>query len=167
MSSDSLSSSAATPSQLGGASGQQPTWSSGSQQAPPTSATSAHGSQANFSTSGRTFSNVPAYPGRSDRAGSVSSQIHTSSTINVPSIISASSAAVAAVVRPSPSLQKSLSSLDARVVTREITKDLTRDFGNTDGSSQDVWQTLCIKVLPLFNGEGIKGAIEDLNELVR
>ncbi|KAI9491406.1 HbrB-like-domain-containing protein [Zychaea mexicana] len=31
----------------------------------------------------------------------------------------------------------------------------------------DVWQTLCVRVLPLFNGEGVKGNIEDLNELLR
>ncbi|KAI8847433.1 HbrB-like protein, partial [Chytridium lagenaria] len=28
------------------------------------------------------------------------------------------------------------------------------------------WQAICAKVLPLFNGEGLKGSIEDLNELV-
>ncbi|KAI8356960.1 HbrB-like-domain-containing protein [Mortierella sp. GBAus27b] len=32
-------------------------------------------------------------------------------------------------------------------------------------STEDVWQTLCIKVLTLFNGQGLTGAIEDLNEL--
>lgn len=31
----------------------------------------------------------------------------------------------------------------------------------------DAWQTLCVRVLPLFNGEGVQGAIEDLNELLR
>lgn len=31
----------------------------------------------------------------------------------------------------------------------------------------DVWQNLCVRVLPLFNGEGVKGNIEDLNELFR
>jgi hypothetical protein len=29
------------------------------------------------------------------------------------------------------------------------------------------WHTICVKVLPLFNGEGLKMPIEDLNELVR
>lgn len=33
--------------------------------------------------------------------------------------------------------------------------------------SGDVWQTLCVRVLPLFNGEGVQGNIEDLNELLR
>ena len=31
----------------------------------------------------------------------------------------------------------------------------------------DAWQTLCVRVLPLFNGEGVQGAIEDLNDLLR
>ncbi|KAI8378727.1 HbrB-like-domain-containing protein [Choanephora cucurbitarum] len=31
----------------------------------------------------------------------------------------------------------------------------------------DAWQTLCVRVLPLFNGEGVQGAIEELNELLR
>ncbi|KAI8643653.1 hypothetical protein BD408DRAFT_342030 [Parasitella parasitica] len=29
----------------------------------------------------------------------------------------------------------------------------------------DAWQTLCVRVLPLFNGEGVQGTIEDLNDL--
>ncbi|KAI8813722.1 HbrB-like-domain-containing protein [Cladochytrium replicatum] len=33
--------------------------------------------------------------------------------------------------------------------------------------NDNVWQTIVTKVIPLFNGEGIKGSIEDLNELVR
>ncbi|KAK3838585.1 MAG: hypothetical protein JOS17DRAFT_679310 [Linnemannia elongata] len=32
-------------------------------------------------------------------------------------------------------------------------------------ATEDVWQALCIKVLTLFNGQGLTGAIEDLNEL--
>ncbi|KAK3825869.1 MAG: HbrB-like-domain-containing protein [Benniella sp.] len=32
-------------------------------------------------------------------------------------------------------------------------------------STEDVWQALCIKVLTLFNGQGLTGAIEDLNDL--
>ncbi|KAG0167759.1 hypothetical protein DFQ29_000278 [Apophysomyces sp. BC1021] len=41
---------------------------------------------------------------------------------------------------------------------------MTSTAQNTQG---DVWQKLCVCVLPLFNGEGVQGAIEDLNELVR
>ena len=26
----------------------------------------------------------------------------------------------------------------------------------------DEWQTICVRVLPLFNGEGIKGYLEDV-----
>ncbi|KAK4052385.1 hypothetical protein OIV83_002187 [Microbotryomycetes sp. JL201] len=32
--------------------------------------------------------------------------------------------------------------------------------------TDDVWQTVCVRVLPLFNGEGIRGFVEDLNDLV-
>ncbi|OAD80457.1 hypothetical protein PHYBLDRAFT_61508 [Phycomyces blakesleeanus NRRL 1555(-)] len=35
------------------------------------------------------------------------------------------------------------------------------------GGQGDVWQTFCVRVLPLFNGEGVQGSIEDLNELLR
>ncbi|RIA89324.1 HbrB-like protein, partial [Glomus cerebriforme] len=31
----------------------------------------------------------------------------------------------------------------------------------------DTWGSLVVKVLPLFNGEGLKLCIEDLNDLVR
>ncbi|BGP02009.1 HbrB [Rhodotorula toruloides ATCC 204091] len=30
----------------------------------------------------------------------------------------------------------------------------------------DVWQQVCVRVLPLFNGEGMRGYVEELNELV-
>jgi hypothetical protein len=33
--------------------------------------------------------------------------------------------------------------------------------------SDTAWQALCTRVLPLFNGEGLKGCMEDLNDLVR
>ncbi|KAI8977427.1 hypothetical protein BDF20DRAFT_820570 [Mycotypha africana] len=36
-----------------------------------------------------------------------------------------------------------------------------------NSSQGDDWQTLCVRVLPLFNGEGVQGSIEDLNELLR
>lgn len=50
------------------------------------------------------------------------------------------------------------SSLDAKVMAREMSQG---------HATEDVWQALCIKVLTLFNGQGLTGAIEDLNELVR
>ncbi|KAG0206490.1 hypothetical protein BGX28_002073 [Mortierella sp. GBA30] len=50
------------------------------------------------------------------------------------------------------------SSLDAKVMAREMAQG---------HATEDVWQNLCIKVLTLFNGQGLTGAIEDLNELVR
>ncbi|KAK9768834.1 hypothetical protein K7432_000169 [Basidiobolus ranarum] len=58
-------------------------------------------------------------------------------------------------------ISKSLMSLDARTMTREMS--MSGDVYVQD----DKWQTLCVKVLPLFNGEGLKGYVEDLNELVR
>ncbi|KAI8590660.1 HbrB-like-domain-containing protein [Geranomyces variabilis] len=33
-------------------------------------------------------------------------------------------------------------------------------------SRANAWQALCIKVLPLFNGQGLRGHMEDMNELV-
>ncbi|KAF9929108.1 hypothetical protein BGZ67_006592 [Mortierella alpina] len=50
------------------------------------------------------------------------------------------------------------SSLDAKVMAREMAQG---------HATEDVWQALCIKVLTLFNGQGLTGAIEDLNDLVR
>ncbi|KAG0018166.1 hypothetical protein BGZ80_007491 [Entomortierella chlamydospora] len=50
------------------------------------------------------------------------------------------------------------SSLDAKVMAREMSQGY---------ATEDNWQSLCIKVLTLFNGQGLTGAIEDLNELVR
>ncbi|KAG0359498.1 HbrB-like-domain-containing protein [Gamsiella multidivaricata] len=59
----------------------------------------------------------------------------------------------------SPTLGKNNhSSLDAKVMAREMAQS---------HATEDVWQALCIKVLTLFNGQGLTGAIEDLNDLVR
>ncbi|KAJ3092972.1 hypothetical protein HK102_013762 [Quaeritorhiza haematococci] len=55
-------------------------------------------------------------------------------------------------------INKSLSNLDAKNMAREVSQEQT----HTD----NIWQTICVKVLPLFNGEGLKGCIEDLNDLV-
>ncbi|KAI8368940.1 HbrB-like-domain-containing protein [Blakeslea trispora] len=38
---------------------------------------------------------------------------------------------------------------------------------NMNNSHPDAWQALCVRVLPLFNGEGVQGTIEDLNELLQ
>ncbi|KAG0257940.1 hypothetical protein BG011_003671 [Mortierella polycephala] len=59
----------------------------------------------------------------------------------------------------SPTFSKNQhSSLDAMVMAREMAQS---------HATEDVWQALCIKVLTLFNGQGLTGAIEDLNDLVR
>lgn len=87
----------------------------------------------------------------------------------------------------SPSIHKSLNALDAKLITRDIERSIQRstsskdrddllnsptnmitpNFSSITNENSDVWQALCVRVLPLFNGEGVKGAIEDLNELLR
>ncbi|PWZ02289.1 hypothetical protein BCV70DRAFT_156846 [Testicularia cyperi] len=37
---------------------------------------------------------------------------------------------------------------------------------STPGASSDVWQAICVRVLPLFNGEPLRSSIEELNESV-
>ncbi|ORX93589.1 HbrB-domain-containing protein [Basidiobolus meristosporus CBS 931.73] len=77
-------------------------------------------------------------------------------TTNLPNMSTTSLA-----MSSSLAISKSLMSLDARTMSREMS--LSGDAYVQD----DKWQTLCVKVLPLFNGEGLKGYVEDLNELVR
>ncbi|KAI8344325.1 HbrB-like-domain-containing protein [Chlamydoabsidia padenii] len=36
-----------------------------------------------------------------------------------------------------------------------------------NNKTDSVWQALCVRVLPLFNGEGVQGAVEDMNDLLR
>ncbi|CAM0136197.1 unnamed protein product [Umbelopsis sp. WA50703] len=87
----------------------------------------------------------------------------------------------------SPSIHKSLNALDAKMITRDIERSIQRSTSSKDrddlinsptgtvvqnmssivNENNDVWQALCVRVLPLFNGEGVKGTIEDLNELLR
>ncbi|GAA5897456.1 HbrB domain-containing protein [Sporobolomyces salmoneus] len=56
---------------------------------------------------------------------------------------------------------KTLDSYNARNVAAAL------DQGMDQGRMiDDVWQSVCVKVLPLFNGEGIRGFVEDLNDLV-
>jgi hypothetical protein len=38
---------------------------------------------------------------------------------------------------------------------------------SSTNSSDTLWQALCVRVLPLFNGEGVQGAVEDMNDLLR
>lgn len=39
-------------------------------------------------------------------------------------------------------------------------------IANAPSSSSDVWQAICVRVLPLFNGERLRTSIEELNETV-
>jgi hypothetical protein len=48
--------------------------------------------------------------------------------------------------------------------TYEVT---SKELERMEGQQHDTWDSLAVKVLPLFNGEGLKLSIEDLNELVR
>ncbi|KAM0790692.1 hypothetical protein ACM66B_004550 [Microbotryomycetes sp. NB124-2] len=57
---------------------------------------------------------------------------------------------------------KNLESYSARNVAAALEPTGSAQSRSTD----DVWQTVCVRVLPLFNGEGIRGYVEDLNELV-
>ncbi|CAO3611867.1 unnamed protein product [Cunninghamella blakesleeana] len=38
---------------------------------------------------------------------------------------------------------------------------------NNNSSSDSLWQSLCVRVLPLFNGEGVQCPIEELNDILR
>jgi len=59
----------------------------------------------------------------------------------------------------SANILKSISELDSASVTKEI--------NYSDTVIKDNWHLICIKVLPLFNGQGLQDYIEDLNELVK
>ncbi|GAA6003959.1 hypothetical protein JCM10207_006486 [Rhodosporidiobolus poonsookiae] len=53
---------------------------------------------------------------------------------------------------------RSLDSYSARNVAAAL------DQGVEAKQTDDVWQQVCVRVLPLFNGEGIRGFVEELNE---
>lgn len=53
---------------------------------------------------------------------------------------------------------RSLDSYNAKTVAAAL---------DTDAKGiDDAWQAICVRVLPLFNGEGVRGYIEDVNDLV-
>ncbi|KAF8943984.1 hypothetical protein BGZ47_004789 [Haplosporangium gracile] len=85
---------------------------------------------------------------------SIMDRTYTSSSGNISSSMTGSGHYMT-----SPTMSRNNhSSLDAKVMAREMSQG---------HATEDVWQALCIKVLTLFNGQGLTGAIEDLNELVR
>ncbi|GAA5879264.1 hypothetical protein JCM1840_004674 [Sporobolomyces johnsonii] len=55
---------------------------------------------------------------------------------------------------------RSLESYNARNVAAAL------EPGTELRQIDDVWQMVCVRVLPLFNGEGIRGFVEDLNDLL-
>jgi len=85
------------------------------------------------------------------------SRTYSSSSNNISSPMTGSGSQHHYMTSPTLS-RNNHSSLDAKVMAREMSQG---------HSTEDVWQALCIKVLTLFNGQGLTGAIEDLNELVR
>ncbi|TPX68551.1 hypothetical protein SpCBS45565_g02995 [Spizellomyces sp. 'palustris'] len=87
-----------------------------------------------------------------------SSQIVTSATSPAPASISSQGLSPSYSHTSVSNINKSLSTLDAQKISKDIAADST-----IRGSA---WQTLCVKVLPLFNGQGLKGHMEDMNELV-
>lgn len=59
----------------------------------------------------------------------------------------------------SANILKSISELDSASVNKDI------NYSETN--IRDNWHVVCIKVLPLFNGQGLQDYMEDLNELVK
>jgi len=62
-------------------------------------------------------------------------------------------------VAASANILKSISELDSA--------SLNKDINYAETNVKDNWHIICIKVLPLFNGQGLQDYIEDLNELVK
>lgn len=79
---------------------------------------------------------------------------------NTASNISFQSMAAAAAAAPSNFQYHRQNSLSSATLPPAVNHHVNSAQG-------DAWQTLCVRVLPLFNGEGVQGAIEDLNELLR
>ncbi|ORX52548.1 HbrB-domain-containing protein [Piromyces finnis] len=62
-------------------------------------------------------------------------------------------------VASSANILKSISELDSA--------SLNKDINYSETNIKDNWHIICIKVLPLFNGQGLQDFIEDLNDLVK
>ena len=59
---------------------------------------------------------------------------------------------------PSAMFGRTLDSYNANTVAAALETDVK--------GISDAWQAICVRVLPLFNGEGLRGYVEDLNDLV-
>ncbi|KAJ3218563.1 hypothetical protein HK099_005009, partial [Clydaea vesicula] len=59
----------------------------------------------------------------------------------------------------------SVSSVNKSLATLNPKNELMAN-NNVETSQGTNWQAICIRVLPMFNGDGLKGCMEDLNELV-
>lgn len=69
-------------------------------------------------------------------------------------------------VLPSSSVSGMSSMPSSSTLHSYNTQNLTPQAAETGAQGSDIWQTICIKVLPLFNGEGIKSSFDELNTLV-
>ncbi|KAJ9479021.1 Target of rapamycin complex 2 subunit BIT61 [Pseudozyma hubeiensis] len=86
-------------------------------------------------------SNFPASPGVS---GSLGTPHHTGSQLG-STFSQGTPGSLAGTVSPNPT---------------------SANFPPGPGTLSDTWQMVCIRVLPLFNGEALRTSIEELNELV-
>jgi len=62
-------------------------------------------------------------------------------------------------VASAANISKSISELNSA--------SLNKDINNSEINIKDDWHLICVKVLPLFNGQGLQEFIEDLNDLVK
>ncbi|TPX57245.1 hypothetical protein PhCBS80983_g03969 [Powellomyces hirtus] len=66
-------------------------------------------------------------------------------------------------------ISKSISTLEVGRTAASLSapaNSLPRETAAEATNRANAWQTLCVRVLPLFNGQGLKGHMEDMNDLV-
>ncbi|CAG8558945.1 3035_t:CDS:1 [Acaulospora colombiana] len=136
--------------------------------------TSVH-QQRQITQASQSFSSYRAPPPLSGRNGPVSINSSTASALNIASPTS--------LVPPTPRMERSNStstmysasgsihekSMSASSITVNSPSAISSvpSHKESERYEHDKWSSLVAKVLPLFNGEGLKACIEDLNELVR
>lgn len=92
----------------------------------------------------------------STNTGSLDRSPAVGSTLNTSGTQSGSSTAFGTYSQAAPSSLAGATSPNPATLT----------FPVGPGSSSDTWQMICIRVLPLFNGEALRTSIEELNEMV-
>ncbi|SGY61559.1 BQ5605_C007g04570 [Microbotryum silenes-dioicae] len=88
-----------------------------------------------------------------------------SPTLTSPSPSGTPTPSASASVTPSLTSLPTLKALESYNV-RNVAAALDHSTPDALRHIDDAWQSLCVRVLPLFNGEGIRGHVEDLNDLV-